>query len=132
MIEYLSYSLEVMGIILIVWSLICLIRVKKQDSYGVELEAIVVELHQNKVRTGKAVFDEFTPILEYTIADGIYHAEGPTVQVGTHYQLGQTVLIRCKPEKPEKIVAVGDRSGLFNLVLIGICGLLMEILSFLL
>lgn len=132
MIAFIMVASRYVGIILIIFSIMRLIRLKKMEINGVEVEAVVVEMKENKVRTGRQVYDEYTPILEYTIAEKVYHTNALATQGDKRYELGQVVRIRCKTDNPEDVIIVGDRRYFFNAVIIGIAGVVMEILPFLL
>lgn len=119
------------GIILIIVAIILMIRLKRAESNGVEVEAVVVNVKENKVRTGRQVYDEFTPILEYTIADTVYQSEALASQGDQRYEIGQVVRIRYQPDNPEDVMVVGDRRYFFNAAIIGTIGVLIEILTFL-
>ncbi len=116
------------GIILIAWSLIKLLRIRKLESQGIAVEAVVVKIKEYKVRTGRQVYDEYTPLLEYTIAEKTYQTEALSTQDDGKYQLGQLIRIRCQPENPEKIMIVGDRRSYFSAALIGIGGVMIVVL----
>lgn len=119
------------GIILIIVSIILMIRLKRTESNGLEVAAVVVNVKENKVRTGRQVYDEFTPILEYTIADTVYRSDALTSQGDQRYEMGQVVRIRYQPDNPEDVMVVGDRRYFFNAAIIGTIGVLIEILTFL-
>lgn len=131
MISFMMVILRYVGIVLIIFSIMRLIRLKKMEIKGVEVEAIVINMKENNVRTGKQVYDEYTPILEYTIADKVYHTNALVSQGDKRYQLGQVVRILYKPDNPEDIMIQGDRRYFFNAVFIGIVGVAMELLPFL-
>lgn len=57
---------RLVGIVLILFSIIRLIKLKKIEKYGIQVEAVVVGMKENRVRTGRQVYDEYTPIQEYT------------------------------------------------------------------
>lgn len=123
---------RLVGIVLIVFSIIRLLKLKKIEKWGVQAEAEVVEMKENKVRTGRQVYDEYTPILEYTIAEKVYRTAALASQGDIRYKLGYIVKIRCEPDNPEEILIPGDRRYYFNPVLFGIAGIMIEILVFLL
>lgn len=131
MIAFLMVVFRYVGIVLIIFSIMRLIRLKKMEINGVEVEAVVVEMKENKVRTGRQVYDEYTPILEYTIAEKVYHTDALATQGDKRYELGQVVRIRCKTDNPEDVIIVGDRRYFFNAVILGIVGVAMEVLPFL-
>ncbi len=120
------------GIVLIVFSIIRLLKLKKIEKRGVQAEAEVVGMKENKVRTGRQVYDEYTPILEYTIAEKVYRTAALASQADKRYELGYIVKIRCNPDNPEEILIPGDRRYFFNPVLFSIAGIMIEILVFLL
>lgn len=121
-----------LGIVLIVFSIIRLLKLKKIEKCGAQAEAKVVRMKENKVRTGRQVYDEYTPILEYTIAGKVYQTVALASQGDKRYELGDTVKIRCNPDNPEEILIPGDRRYYFNPVLFGMAGIMIEILVFLL
>lgn len=120
------------GIVLIIFSIMRLIRLKKMEINGVEVEACVVKMKENKVRNGRQVYDEYIPMLEYTIDEKVYHTNALASQGDKRYEMGQVVRIRCKPDNPEDFIIVGDRRYFFNAVILGIAGVVMEILPFIL
>ncbi|AWW26066.1 DUF3592 domain-containing protein [Acetobacterium carbinolicum] len=120
------------GIVLIIFSIVRLIQLKKIELNGVDVEAVVVHIKENKVRNGRQVYDEYTPILEYTIAQKVYHKAALASQGDKRYDMGDIVQIRCKPDDPEELLILGDRRYYFNPVLIGVAGIMLEILFFLL
>lgn len=128
MMAFLMVVFRYVGIILIIFSIMRLIRLKKMEINGVEVEAVVVEMKENKVRTGRQVYDEYTPILEYTIAEKVYHTNALATQGDKRYEPGQVIRIRCKTDNPEDVIIVGDRRYFFNAVILGIVGVAMEIL----
>ncbi len=119
------------GIVLMIVSIILLIHLKRTESNGIEVEAVVVNVKENKVRTGRQVYDEFTPILEYTIADTVFQSEALASQGDQRYEMGQVVRIRYQPDNPEDVVVIGDQRYFFNAAIIGSVGGLIEILTFL-
>lgn len=132
MIAVMLVIIKFVGIVLIFFSIIRLLKLKKIEKRGVQAEAEVVGMKENKVRTGRQVYDEYTPILEYTIAEKVYRTAALASQADKRYELGYIVKIRCNPDNPEKILIPGDRRYFFNPVLFGIAGIMIEILAFLL
>lgn len=130
MIAFMMVVFRYVGIVLIIFSIMRLIQLKKMETSGVEVEAVVVTMKENKVRTGRQVYDEYTPILEYTIEEKVYHTDALATQGDKRYELGQIVRIRCKTDNPEDVLIVGDQRYFFNAVIIGIAGVAMEILPF--
>lgn len=123
---------RLVGIVLILFSIIRLIKLKKIEKYGIQVEAVVVGIKENRVRTGRQVYDEYTPILEYTIAEKIYQKTGLVSQGDIRYERGHVVKIRCKEDNPEEFLVLGDRRYYFNPALFAIAGIMIEIMVFLL
>lgn len=128
MIEVFQY----LGILLIIISMVRMIRLKSIEIKGLEVEAIVVDINENRVRTGRQVYDEYTPILEYVVAKKVYRKPTLASQGDKRYHLGQVIRIRCKPGNPEDFLIPGDLRYYFNPVLIGMTGIMIEVLVFLL
>ncbi|WP_369693296.1 DUF3592 domain-containing protein [Acetobacterium wieringae] len=124
--------IRVAGIVLIIFSIIRLIKLKIIEKRGIQTEAVVVGMKENKVRTGRQVYDEYTPILEYMIAEKVYRTAALASQGDKRYDLGDIVKIRCKSDRPEEILILGDRRYYFNPALFGIAGIMIEILVLLL
>ena len=55
----------------------------------------------------------YIPILEYTIAEKVYHTSALATQGDKRFELGQIVQIRCKTDNPEDVIIVGDRRYFF-------------------
>lgn len=128
MIEVFRY----LGILLIIISMVRMIRLKSIEVKGLEVEAIVVGMNENRVRTGRQVYDEYTPILEFVVAGKVYQKTALASQGDKRYHLGQVIRIRCKPGNPEDFLIPGDHRYYFNPVLIGMTGIMIEVLVFLL
>lgn len=123
---------RLVGIVLILFSIIRLIKLKKIEKYGIQVEAVVVGMKENRVRTGRQVYDEYTPILEYTIAEKVYQKTALVSQGDIRYEQGHVVQIRCKQDNPEEFLVPGDRRYYFNPALLAIAGIMIEIMAFLL
>ncbi len=128
MISMMLVIIRVVGIVLIVFSILRLTKLKIIEKSGIQAEAVVVGMKENKVRTGRQVYDEYTPILEYTIAEKVYKTAALASQGDKRYDLGDVVKIRFKSDNPEEILILGDRRYYFNPVLFGIAGIMIEIL----
>ena len=129
---YWSYILFFAGSMVLILALIWFIKSSKNDTFGEPIEGTVVEIQERKIRTGKLVYNEFTPMVEYTSEGVTYRLNAPSSRGDTKYKLGQVIQMRYKPEKPERIFVVGDRSATLNAALLGILGVMMEVLGFLL
>ncbi|KAF5073866.1 DUF3592 domain-containing protein [Acetobacterium wieringae] len=128
MISLILVIIRIVGIVLIIFSILKLMKLKIIEKSGIQVEAVVVGMRENKVRTGRQVYDEYTPILEYMIAEKVYRTAALASQGDKRYDLGDIVKIRYKSDRPEEIMIPGDHRYYFNPALFGIAGIMIEIL----